>query len=114
MGLGKKPRVWSKGELNLLRKLYPNKMAEEIAEQLGRPVRATQTRLFKLGLKKRLRYDECHRVVNGAKEKLCRNCRKWRGESQFSKNRNSKDGLIGLCKECSNKAYRKRQSSTKD
>ena len=71
LGLGKKPRVWSKKELNLIKKLYPHKMAKEIAEHLGRTLGTTQMRIHKLGLKKRLRFEERQRVVNGVREKSC-------------------------------------------
>ena len=113
LGLGKKPRLWSKRELNLLKKLYPSKTAQEIAEQLGRPVRATQTRIFKLDIKKRLRYKDRHRIVNGIREKSCSKCEKWIDESQFSKNRRGKDGLVGWCKECSRVAHKKRWLASK-
>jgi hypothetical protein len=70
-------------------------------------------RIFKLGLKKRLRYEERHRVVNGAKEKLCSKCGKWRSESQFNKNRSSKDGLIGWCRKCLSTVRKKRRLAVK-
>ena len=113
LGLRKSIRVWSKRELNLLKKLYPSRMAQQIADQIGRPIQATRLRIHKLGLKKRFRYDERHRVVNGAKEKLCRKCGKWKGESQFSRNRSSKDGLVGWCKECLSAARRKQRLAVK-
>jgi hypothetical protein len=114
MGLRKSIRLWSKRELNLLKKLYPSKTAQQIAEHIGKPVQATRKKIVVLGLKKRFRYDECHRVVNGVREKLCRKCRKWNGESQFSKNRSSKDGLVGWCKKCLSAAHKKRRSSAKN
>ncbi len=109
----KSRRFWSKGELNLLKKLYPNRTAQQIAEQIGRPLQTTRKKIAALGLRKRFRYDDCHRVVKGAKEKLCRKCRKWKGESQFYMNRSSKDGLLGWCKKCSSAASKKRWSSAK-
>jgi len=45
--------VWSRKELNLLKKWYPTRTAQEIAEQIGRPVHAVRMRMFRLGLKKR-------------------------------------------------------------
>ena len=108
MGLTEEPRVWSKRELNLLKKLYPSKTAQQIADQIGRSVRATQERIHRLGLRKIPRYDDCHRVVKGTKEKLCPKCRRWKGESQFSKNRSSNDGVQPQCKECKSKYARKR------
>jgi len=107
LGICKQSHVWSKRELNLLTRLYPSKTAREIAEQIGRSVRATRCKIFSLGLQKGLRY-ECHRVVNGTKEKLCSKCREWKGESQFGKNRRSKDGLQWRCKECESKCARTR------
>jgi len=114
VGLRKSIRVWSKRELDLLKKLYPSGTAQEIAEQLGRPVQATRLRIHKLGLKKRFRYEDCHRVVNGAKEKLCRKCRKWRSEGQFCRNRSSKDGLLGWCRKCLSATRKKRRPATKN
>jgi len=114
LGLRKSIRVWSKRELDLLKKLYPSGTAQEIADQIRRPVQATRLRIHKLGLKKRFRYDDCHRVVNGDKEKLCRKCRKWKGESQFCRNRSSKDGLLGWCTECLSATRKKRWLAAKD
>ncbi len=82
-------------------------MAKEIADQVGRSVQTTRLRIHRLGLKKIFRYDECHRVVNGAKEKLCRKCREWKAENQFYKNGSSKDGLVGWCKKCLSSACKK-------
>ena len=107
LGLTEEKRAWSKRELNLLKRLYPSKTAREIAEQIGKSVQATRSRAFRLGLRRRFRY-ECHRVVNGTKEKLCSKCRIWKVESQFRKDRRSKDGLHWRCKECEYKYARKR------
>ena len=114
VGLRKSIRVWSKRELDLLKKQYPSGTAQEIADQLGRPIQATRKRIVILGLKKRFRYEDCHRVVNGVKEKLCRKCRKWKGESQFCRNRSSKDGLLGWCTECLSATRKKRRLAAKD
>jgi len=108
LGLTEKPCSWSKRELNLLKRLYPSKMAREIAGQIGRSERATRSKIFRLGLQKRLKYEECHRVVNGAKEKLCGDCKTWKRESQFDKDPSTKDGLRWQCKECGSKYGRKR------
>ena len=59
------------------------------------------------GLKKYYRYEECHRVVDGVKQKRCRNCRKWKAESEYYQDRWHKDGLTGRCKKCSYKAASK-------
>ena len=103
MGLTEGPRVWSRRELNLLKRLCPSKTAEQIADQIGRSLPATRNRIHRLGLGKSLRYDERHRVVKGSKEKLCLKCRKWKAESQFYKDRSSKDGLQWACNECQSK-----------
>ncbi|HUU19302.1 MAG TPA: hypothetical protein VMW72_19280 [Sedimentisphaerales bacterium] len=59
------------------------------------------------GLKTYYRYEECHRVVEGVREKRCNRCRKWKAESMFYKNQTHKDGLSEWCKECTNKATNK-------
>ena len=46
--------VWSKKELNLLRKLYPTTTAEAIAKRLGRSVHALRLRIVKIGIKKKM------------------------------------------------------------
>jgi len=59
------------------------------------------------GLKQYYRYEECHRVVDGVKQKRCRRCKSWKTESEFYKNRSCKDGLQVRCKACSDKATNK-------
>ncbi len=59
------------------------------------------------GLKTYYRYEECHRVVDGVKQKRCRRCKSWKTESDFYKRRSNKDGLAVWCKECANKATNK-------
>jgi len=59
------------------------------------------------GLKQYYRYEECHRVVDGVKQKRCRRCKSWKAESDFYKRRSNKDGLAVWCKECSDKATNK-------
>ncbi len=53
-------------------------------------------------------YEESHRTVSGVKQKLCFRCKKWKDESQFHRNRRSKDGIQWKCKECESKYARKR------
>ena len=65
------------------------------------------------GLKQYHRYEECHRVVNGVKQKLCRRCNSWKAESDFYKRRKHKDGLVVWCKKCSNTAIRNSQEVKK-
>ncbi len=59
------------------------------------------------GLKKYNRYEECHRVVDGVKQKLCKRCKRWKADSNFYKGRRQKDGLSSWCKVCANKATNK-------
>ncbi len=59
------------------------------------------------GLKQYYRYEECHRVIDGVKQKRCRRCKSWKTESEFYKNRSCKDGLHFQCKACANKATNK-------
>ncbi len=59
------------------------------------------------GLKTYYRYEECHRVVDGVKQKRCRKCKSWKTENEFYKNRLFKDGLQFWCKACANKATNK-------
>jgi len=57
-------------------------------------------------MKKYLRYEARHRIVNRVKQKRCSRCKKWKAEREFYKDRLRKDGLKFLCKECSKKANR--------
>ena len=52
------------------------------------------------GLKTLRRYEECHRVVGGVKQKLCRRCKRWKAESDFYKEHRYNDGLRYYCIEC--------------
>ena len=53
LGIRKMNPVWSKKELNLLKKLYPSRTTQQIADQIGRPVPAIRMRIHRLGLKKK-------------------------------------------------------------
>jgi len=53
------------------------------------------------GGRRYLRYEECHRIVNGVRKKLCTKCRRWRNETGFYKDSSRKDGLEYQCKKCS-------------
>jgi hypothetical protein len=55
LGLRKAKHIWSKEELNMLRKLYPSRTAQQIADQIDRTVLATRLKIVTLGLKKRKR-----------------------------------------------------------
>jgi len=50
------------------------------------------------------RYEQCHRIVAGVRQRLCIRCTKWKTEAMFYKNRRSKDGLAWWCKGCADKA----------
>jgi hypothetical protein len=50
--------------------------------------------------KKYYKYEELHQVVDGAKQKLCTKCQRWKAESDFYKERRYKDGLRYFCIEC--------------
>ena len=93
----------------MLERLYPSETAEQIAEQIARPLQATREKTVASGLSKRFRCDDCHRAVKGAKKKLCLRCREWKGKGQFYRNRNSKAGLVGWCKKCPSTTRKKRQ-----
>jgi len=55
-------------------------------------------------LRKYRSYEESHRVVDGVKEKQCSRCKKWKPESEFYKQRYTKDRLTVCCKKCADKA----------
>ena len=63
--------------------------------------------------RRNLPYEECHRVVNGVKQKLCAKCSRWKAENEFSKNRSGKDGLAPYCRECTGTYYRGRYRKNK-
>ncbi len=52
------------------------------------------------------RYDDYHRVADGAEQKLCRKCDEWKARSEFHKDASCKDGLATWCKACKTKAAR--------
>jgi len=45
-----RPRPWSEGEVKLLKELYPNNSARDIANELGRTVAAARIKAHKLGI----------------------------------------------------------------
>ena len=63
--------------------------------------------------KKYYSYKETHRTVKGVKQKLCTRCIKWKGESEFSIDRGTKDGLSIWCRDCSRDYARKLHSKDK-
>lgn len=58
-------------------------------------------------VRKNLRYEDYHRIVNGVKQKYCRKCRQWKNESQFYRDKSKKDGLMAQCQKCSYKPVKK-------
>ena len=54
-----------------------------------------------------LKYEERHRTVKGIKEKLCSECKKWKKETEYYRNRSAKDGLYSQCKKCTYKPTKK-------
>ena len=48
---GKLPR-WSKTEIDILRRFYPNVRSRDIARKLGRPLNGVYNMAFRMGLKK--------------------------------------------------------------
>ncbi|MCK4293233.1 MAG: hypothetical protein KAY65_08550 [Planctomycetes bacterium] len=51
-----KKGLWSKGELNLLKKLFPNNPTAKISARLGRPNDAVKKKASRMGLRKSKRY----------------------------------------------------------
>ncbi len=52
-------------------------------------------------VKKYLKFEQRHRTVNGLPEKLCSKCGKWKRQSEYHREKSSKDGLAAWCKKCS-------------
>jgi hypothetical protein len=48
--------LWSKSELNLLKKLFPNNPTAQIAAKLGRPTDAVKKKASRMGLRKTKKY----------------------------------------------------------
>jgi len=48
-----RPRPWSEGEVMLLKELYPDGRAEEIAERTGRPLTSVRRRAYYMGIQAR-------------------------------------------------------------
>jgi len=43
---------WSKSEVNLLKKEFPNKSCVEVAKKLGRPIYAVKKKAYRMGIYK--------------------------------------------------------------
>lgn len=48
--------AWSKGEVSLLKKLFPNNPTAKIAARLGRPTDAVKKKASRMGLRKSKKY----------------------------------------------------------
>lgn len=48
--------LWSKDEVKLLKKLFPNRSTQETTDQLGRSFKSVQMKASKMGLKKSKKY----------------------------------------------------------
>jgi len=59
-------------------------------------------------LRRRYKYEESHRIIDGIKQKRCRKCARWKPESDFYKHWRNKDGLESRCKKCISKAQKRR------
>ena len=51
-----KKGLWRRGELTLLKKLFPNNPTAEISAKLGRPNDAVKKKASRMGLRKSRRY----------------------------------------------------------
>lgn len=48
--------LWSKDDVKLLKKLFPNRSTQEVADQLGRSLPSTRNKASKMELKKSKKY----------------------------------------------------------
>ncbi len=48
--------LWSKDDVKLLKKLFPNRTTQDVADQLGRTLKSVEQRAYKMGLKKAKKY----------------------------------------------------------
>ena len=86
---------------------YKNRRSKDGLSLCCKECESKRTDHKRKGGRKNLRYEERHRIVKGAKEKLCTKCGKWKKESDYYTHRSNKDGLMGRCKKCSYKAANK-------
>jgi hypothetical protein len=61
----------------------------------------------KKNVRRYMRYEDRHRIIDGVKQKYCRHCKRWKNEDKFYKDRGKKDGLNDRCKKCSYKPVKK-------
>jgi hypothetical protein len=62
-------------------------------------------------IRRNFKYDESHRVFGGVKQKMCRNCIKWKDESEFHRDPTTRDGLNAKCKKCAKKLRKQRRAA---
>ncbi len=48
--------LWSKNEVSVLKKLFPNSPSAKVAAKLGRPVESVKKKASRMGLKKTKKY----------------------------------------------------------
>ena len=48
--------LWSKSDVNLLKKLFPNSPTARVAARLGRPAKTVERKAYRIGLKKSKKY----------------------------------------------------------
>jgi hypothetical protein len=51
-----KKGLWSKKEIQILKKEFPNKPCNEVARKIGRPIYAVKRKAYRLGVYKTKRY----------------------------------------------------------
>ena len=83
---------------------YKNSQAKDGLSVSCKECESKRTEHKRKSDKKYLRYEDRHRIVKGIKQKLCTKCSKWKAESQFLRDRSSRDGLARWCRECLYKA----------
>jgi len=83
---------------------YKNSRTKDVLSLSCKECERKRTENKRKSDRKYLRHEDRHRIVKGIKQKLCTKCSKWKVESEFHKDRSSKDGINSSCKECSYKA----------
>ena len=48
--------LWSKSDISLLKKLFPNNPTARVAARLGRPAKTVERKAYRIGLKKSKKY----------------------------------------------------------
>jgi hypothetical protein len=86
---------------------YKNSRAKDGLSVSCKECEGKRTEYKRKSDKKYLRYEDRHRIVKGIKQKLCTKCNKWKAESEYYRNKSSKDGLVYECRKCSHTVIRK-------